>query len=89
MVGLVAHAFVYLLLAAVQAIWLVVTAARVWRRREAGWATAMRTGVHRPTLAGLAAATVIYEILRRFGMARLDQRAGEHATRQGRGASPP
>jgi hypothetical protein len=83
-VGLVAHAFAYLVLSAAQAIWLAVTAVRVWRRREEGFATAVRTGVHKPTLAGLAAATLTYEIMRRFGMVRLSQRAAGHAVRQGR-----
>lgn len=83
MAGLVGHAFAYLVLSAVQAIWLAVTAVRVWRRREEGFATAVRAGVHRPTLVGLAAATLIYEILRRFGMARLSQRAAGRAVRQG------
>ena len=50
--GLVAHAFAYLALVAAPAIWLAVTV-RVWRRREEGFATAVRTGVHRPTLAGV------------------------------------
>ncbi len=36
MLGLVAHAFAYLLLVAAQAAWCVVTAMRVWRRRDAG-----------------------------------------------------
>jgi len=83
MLGLVAHAFAYLLLTAAQVAWCAVTAVRVWRRREAGWAVALRTGVHRPTLAGLAAATLIYQILRRSLLARLAQRGREHAARQG------
>jgi hypothetical protein len=84
--GLVAHAAAYLLLAAAQAAWCAVTAIRVWRRREAGWPVAVRTGVHRPTLAGLAAVTVGYEILRRLGVAGLSRRARDHAVRQARGS---
>jgi hypothetical protein len=86
MLGLVAHAFAYLLLTAAQVAWCAITAVRVWRRREAGWAVALRTGVHRPTLAGVAAATLIYQILRRSLLARLTQRGHEHAIRQGRGS---
>ena len=82
-VGLVAHAFVYLALVATQAIWLAVTAVRVWRRREEGFATAVRTGVHRPTLAGVAAATLTYAILHKIGIAWLGHRAAEHSVRPG------
>jgi hypothetical protein len=81
--GLVAHAFAYLALVAAQAIWLAFTAVRVWRRREEGFATAVRTGVHRPTLAGVAAATLTYAILRRIGIAWLGHRAAEHGVRPG------
>ena len=84
--GLVAHAGAYLLLTAAQATWCAVTAVRVWRRREAGWAEAVRTGVHRPTLAGVAAATVGYEIARRLGVAGLSRRARDHAVQQARGS---
>ena len=38
---------------------------------------ALRTGVHRPTLAGVAAATLIYQILRRSLLARLTRRGHE------------
>jgi hypothetical protein len=81
MIALFGHAVAYLALAAVQAIWLAVTAVRVWRRREQGLTAAVRTGVHRPTLAGIAGATLGYTILRRIGVARLGQRAARHAVR--------
>jgi hypothetical protein len=84
--GLLAYAVAYLLLTAAQAAWCAITAVRVWRRREAGWAAAVRTGVHRPTLAGLAAATVGFEIVRRLGVAGLSRRARDHAARQARGS---
>ncbi len=86
MLGLLAHAVVYLLLAGAQAGWCVVTAVRVWRRRDAGLAAAVRDGVHRPTLAGLAVATVAYAVARRLGVAGLSQRASAHATRQAQAA---
>ena len=82
-VGLVAHAFAYLALVATQAIWLAVTAVRVWRRRKEGFATAVRTGVHRPTLAGVVAATLTYAILHKIGIAWLGRRAAEHGVRPG------
>jgi hypothetical protein len=78
MLGLVTHAVAFLLLTGAQAAWCAVTAVRVWRRRESGWAEAVRTGVHRPTLASLAGATVAYAVLRRLGLARLRRRAREH-----------
>jgi hypothetical protein len=78
MLGLWAHAVAYLLLTAAQVAWCAVTAVRVWRRREAGWAAAVRTGVHRPTLVGLASATAAYAILRRLGLASLSRRARRH-----------
>jgi hypothetical protein len=80
--GLWAHAVAFLLLTTAQMTWCGVTAVRVWRRRDAGWVTALRTGVHRPTLAGLVAATVAYAGLRGLGMARLGRRAREHAAPQ-------
>jgi hypothetical protein len=81
MIWLFTHALAYLLLTAAQAIWAAVTVVRVWRRREAGWATALRTGVHLPSLAGLVTARLIYAILRRIGVARLNRRTDEHASR--------
>lgn len=81
MLGLITHAFTFLLLIAAQAAWGAVTAVRVWRRRDAGWPRAVRTGVHGPTLAGLVTATFGYQILVRFGRARLSSRARAHASR--------
>jgi hypothetical protein len=78
MLALVGHAFVFLLLTATDAIWIVVVAARVWRRREAGLARAVRTNVHKPTLAVLLATHLLYEVLRRAGIAKLDRRSSEY-----------
>jgi hypothetical protein len=75
MVALVAHAFAYLLLAATEAVWVAVTAVRVWRRRDAGLPEAARSAVHKPTLAGLLVANLLFEALRRAGLAELDRRA--------------
>jgi hypothetical protein len=75
MVGLIAHAYAFLLLSATEAIWAAVTAARVWRRRGAGLTEAVRTGVHKPTLAGLLAAHLLYKALRTAGWAELSRRA--------------
>src|SRR6516225_12384968 len=84
MLGLVAHAGIYLLLTAAEAIWVVAVAVRVWRRREAGLTAAVRTGVHKPTLVVLLIAQLTYFILRRAGLARFRQRiAGYPATHQG------
>jgi hypothetical protein len=83
MLALVAHAGIYLLLTAAEAIWVVAVAVRVWRRREAGLTAAVRTGVHKRTLAVLLAAQLAYVIFRRMGLARLNQRTGEHAAQQG------
>jgi len=69
MLALFAHAFFYLLLTAAEASWVIALAVRVWRRREAGVTTALRTGVHKPTLAILLTAQLSYLILRRVGLA--------------------
>jgi hypothetical protein len=79
MLWLFAHAVAFLLLLAAETLWGAVTVARVWRRREAGWTTAIRDGVHVPTLTGLAGAHLTYAIGRRIGVARLNRRADEHA----------
>lgn len=84
MLALFAHAIVYLLLTVAEASWVVAVAVRVWRRREAGMTTAMRTGVHKPTLAVLLAAQLSYVILRRVGLAKLNRRVSEYASQQGR-----
>jgi hypothetical protein len=88
MVALVGHAVIFLLLSAAEAIWVGSTAVRMWRRREAGLAQAARTGVHKPTLGLLLAAHVLYELLRKGGIAKLDRRGIEYAARK-RGASDP
>ena len=65
MLALVAHAISYLLLTAAEAVWVVGTAVRVWRRRDAGLAEAVRSGAHRPSLAGLVAAHLLYAAARK------------------------
>lgn len=79
MLALVAHAISYLLLTAAEAVWVVGTAVRVWRRRDAGLAEAVRSGAHRPSLAGLLAAHLLYAAARRAGLALLDRRSAGHA----------
>jgi hypothetical protein len=88
MLALFGHAVIYLLLSAAEAIWVGATAIRVWRRREAGLTQAARTGVHKPTLAGLLASHVLYELLRKTGVAKLDRRSIEFLAQQ-RGTSDP
>jgi hypothetical protein len=83
MLGLVAHAGIYLLLTAAEAIWVVGMAVRVWRRREAGLTTAVRTGVHKPTLAVLLGAQLTYVILRRVGLVKFNRRISQYGVRQG------
>jgi hypothetical protein len=83
MLAMFAHAFVYLLLTAAEASWVVAVAVRVWRRREAGMTTAMRTGAHKPTLAVLLAAQLAYVILRRAGLAKLNRRVSEYTAQRG------
>jgi len=83
MLALFGHAFAFLILTAAEASWVVAVAVRVWRRREAGMTTAMRTGVHKPALAVLLAAQLGYVILRRVGLAKLNRRVSEYASRQG------
>jgi hypothetical protein len=82
MMALFTHACLYLLLTAAEASWVVAVAVRVWRRREAGMTTAMRTGVHKPTLAVLLAAQLSYVILRRVGLAKLNRRISEYTSQQ-------
>ncbi|MGI9008451.1 MAG: hypothetical protein ACR2FU_20040 [Streptosporangiaceae bacterium] len=88
MVALFGHAVIFLLLFAAESIWAGFTAVRVWRRREMGLAQAARTGVHKPTLVVFLAAPVLYELLRKAGIARLDRRSIEYAAQQ-RGAPGP
>jgi predicted component of type VI protein secretion system len=70
------HAGVYLLLAATEVAWVALTAARVLRHRDDGLRTAVRTGVHTPTLAVFVAADLGYAVLRRAILARIDRRIG-------------
>jgi hypothetical protein len=70
------HAGVYLLLAATEVTWVALTAARVLRHRDDGLRTALRTGVHTPTLATFVAADLGYVVLRRAALARIDRRIG-------------
>ena len=87
MLGLVAHAGAYLLLTAAEATWVAAVTVRVWRRREAGLTTAVRTGIHKPTLAVLLIAHLTYVVLRRVGLAKFSQRIAEYpATHQGESA---
>jgi uncharacterized membrane protein YdbT with pleckstrin-like domain len=83
MLALVAHAGIYLLLSAAEAIWVVAVAVRVWRRREAGVTAAVKTGVHKPTLAVLLGAQLAYVIFRRVGLAKFNRRTGEYAVQPG------
>jgi hypothetical protein len=75
--ALLGHALIYLLLLAAEATWAGSTALRIWRRRDAGLAQAVRTGVHKPSLGALLTAHVAYELLRRFGVRLLEQRRAE------------
>jgi hypothetical protein len=68
------HAYVYLLLAGAEVTWIAVMAARVWRRRDDGPLGAVRTGLHKPTLAAFLAADVGYLVLRRVLRASIDRR---------------
>jgi hypothetical protein len=54
--------------------WVAVTAARVWRHRDDGVLRAMKTGVHKPTLAMFLAADMGYVVLRRAALARFGRR---------------
>ena len=78
LVALFGHAVIFLLLSAAEAIWVGSTAVRIWRRREMGLIQAARTGVHKPTLAVVLAAHVLYETLRKAGIAKLDRRGIEY-----------
>ena len=83
MLALVAHAGIYLLLTAAEAIWVVAVAVRVWRRRKSGVPAAVRTGAHKPSLAVLLVAQLTYVIFRRLGVAKFNRRIKEHAVQQG------
>jgi hypothetical protein len=71
---LLGHAGVYLLLTAAEMTWVGITAARVWRHRDDGVLRAMRTSVHKPTLAMFVAANMGYAVLQRATLARFDRR---------------
>jgi hypothetical protein len=88
MMALLGHAVIFLLLTAAEAIWAGSTAVRVWRRREAGLTQAARSGTHRPTLVVLVVAHVLYELLRKAGIAKLDRRGIEYMA-QKRGLTDP
>ena len=75
LLALFGHAVIFLLLSATDAIWLGSTLVRVWRHRELGLTQAVRTGVRKPGLAVLFAAHVLYLLLRKAGITKLDQRA--------------
>jgi hypothetical protein len=78
MLALVGHAFIYLLFAATDAIWVVLMAVRVWRRREGGMTEATRTGVHKPTLAVLLTANLLYVILLKVARAKLHRQSSKY-----------
>jgi predicted component of type VI protein secretion system len=71
---LLGHAGVYLLLTASEVTWIALTVARVLRRRDDGLRTAVRAGVHMPTLAVFVAANLGYVAVRRAILAWLDRR---------------
>jgi hypothetical protein len=79
MLALVGHAFVYLLLLGADAIGVVFSTVRVWRRREAGLTSAARTAVHKPTLAAVLGANLLYLVLVRLFRARLHTRSSGYA----------
>jgi hypothetical protein len=83
MLVLLGHACAALLLLAAQTAWAVVTAVRVWRRREAGLTAAVQTGVHKPTLAVLLAARLAYLMFRRAVLKMLKRMAAEYDLRHG------
>jgi hypothetical protein len=83
-----AHACAALLLMAAQTTWALVTAVRVWRRREAGLPAAVQTGVHKPTLAVLLAARLAYLIFQRAVLAMLERMAAEYDLRHGDSPRP-
>jgi hypothetical protein len=89
MLALLGHAVIFLLLFAAETTWLGFTVTRVWRRRELGVTQAVRTGVHKPSLVVLFAAHVLYLLLRRAGIAKLDRRSREYmADKRGPSATP-
>jgi hypothetical protein len=83
LLALFGHAVSFLLLSAAETIWVGSTVVRVWRLRELGVTQALRTGVHRPSLVALFAAHVLYLLLRKAGIAKLDQRSIEYMMDKG------
>src|ERR1700736_4149196 len=83
MLRLVGHAYLYLLLTATEAIWVVAMAVRVWRRRDVGLVEAARTGVHKPTLSALLAAHFRFAVVRRVGLAKAERLSGENTVQPG------
>ena len=76
--ALLTHAVAAMLLTAAEVTWVTTALIRVWRRRDRGWTTAVRAGVHRPTLVAVLGARLGYVIFRRIGLTRLDRLADEH-----------
>jgi hypothetical protein len=83
MLALVGHAFLYLVLTATEAIWVVAMALRVWRRRDVGLVEAARTGVHKPTLSALLAANLGFAVVRRIGLAKVERLSSENTVQPG------
>lgn len=80
LLALFGHAVIFLLLFAAETIWVGSTVVRVWRLRELGVTQAVRTGVHKRSLMALFAAHALYLLLRKAGIAKLDQRSIEYTT---------
>jgi hypothetical protein len=88
LLALFGHAVIFLLLSAAETIWVGSTVVRVWRRRELGVTQAVRTGVHKPSLVVLFAAHVLYLLLRKAGIAKLDQRSIEYMVDKREASNP-
>ena len=88
LLALLGHAVIFLLLSAVETIWVGSTVVRAWRRRELGVTQAIRTGVHKPSLVVLFAVHVLYLLLRKAGLAKLDQRSIEYMVDKREGSDP-
>jgi hypothetical protein len=88
LLALFGHAVIFLLLSAAETIWLGSTVVRVWRRRELGVTQAVRTGMHKPSLVVIFAAHVLYLLLRKAGIAKLDQRSIEYMVDKGEASDP-
>jgi hypothetical protein len=88
LLALFGHAVVFLMLSAAETTWVGSTAVRVWRRRELGVTQAVRTGVHKPSLVALSAAHVLYLLLRKAGLAKLDHRSIQYMASSREAADP-